>query len=204
MILFTFFGFSHSFLASSKIKSNIIKNIGKKIAFYRLFYNVTSIIIFIALLYILPRPSLILYDLEFPYDIVIFVIQILGLLGVIWSAGYFDLAEFFGIKQIVRYLNDEYCLEDKDEKKFFEINGPLKFSRHPIYFFIIVFLSARPSMNLFYLTLLICIISYFYIGSIYEEKKLVEEFGDQYIIYKNNVPKIVPYKFWNIFIKRKR
>jgi len=42
----------------------------------------------------------------------------------------------------------------------------------------------RPVMDLFYLTFLICIVAYFYVGSYYEEKKLVRQFGEVYEIIK--------------------
>ncbi|MGE5845170.1 MAG: methyltransferase family protein, partial [Ignavibacteria bacterium] len=56
------------------------------------------------------------------------------------------------------------------------------------------FLVCRPVMDLFYLTLLVCIIGYFYIGSIYEEKKLSEIFGNEYNRYRETVPRIFPLK----------
>ena len=50
-------------------------------------------------------------------------------------------------------------------------------------------------MDLFYLTFFICIVAYFYIGSYYEEKKLVRQFGEIYENYRNKVPRIFPVKF---------
>jgi len=52
-------------------------------------------------------------------------------------------------------------------------------------------------MSLFYLTLFICIVIYFYIGSIYEEKKLVEKFGSEYRNYQEKVGRIFPFKSKN-------
>jgi len=68
--------------------------------------------------------------------------------------------------------------------------------RHPIYFFSMMFLLFRPVMDLFYLTCLICIIIYFCIGSYYEEKRLVEKFGEDYIKYRKAVPRFFPLKFF--------
>jgi protein-S-isoprenylcysteine O-methyltransferase Ste14 len=75
-----------------------------------------------------------------------------------------------------------------------KIEGPYKYMRHPVYFFSILFLIFRPYMDLTYLTLVICLIAYFYIGSYYEEKKLIEVFGDEYKVYQKNVPRIFPLK----------
>jgi protein-S-isoprenylcysteine O-methyltransferase Ste14 len=40
----------------------------------------------------------------------------------------------------------------------------------------------------------ICVIVYFYTGSIYEERKLIEIFGDEYIEYQKRVSRILPVK----------
>jgi protein-S-isoprenylcysteine O-methyltransferase Ste14 len=41
--------------------------------------------------------------------------------------------------------------------------------------------------------MLICIIVYFYVGSFYEERKLVDKFGDEYLLYQKKVPRIFPF-----------
>jgi protein-S-isoprenylcysteine O-methyltransferase Ste14 len=43
----------------------------------------------------------------------------------------------------------------------------------------------------------ICLTGYFIVGSIYEEKKLVELFGDEYVQYQKNTPRLVPLKLFN-------
>lgn len=57
-------------------------------------------------------------------------------------------------------------------------------------------LLFRPVMDLFYITFLVCVILYFWVGSIYEEKKLVEIFGSDYSEYQKHVPAIIPYKLF--------
>ena len=49
-------------------------------------------------------------------------------------------------------------------------------------------------MDLFYLVMFISITLYFYIGSFYEEKKLVEKYGVEYKEYQKKVPRIFPIK----------
>jgi len=196
--LFFLFGLSHTILASNKIKKSIAEKLGDKIAFYRLFYNVSSAIIIAALLALAPKPSVTLYDLQFPYDIIIFTVQVLSLIGLILAARHIDVGEFLGTAQIKRYLNGTYNIENLDEDKTLIIKGPFKYVRHPIYFGSIVFLGARPTMDLFYFSIFFYSIIYFYVGSIYEEKKLVEEFGEKYKKYQKLVPRLFPYKFWNI------
>ncbi|MFA7228934.1 MAG: isoprenylcysteine carboxylmethyltransferase family protein [Melioribacteraceae bacterium] len=195
ILLFAAFSVSHTWLASIKLKESLALKLGNKIAFYRLFYNVSSIVIFYAFYAIAPKPDMIVYDLHFPFDIITFALQVLSLAGLIWAARSVSLKEFSGIAQIERYLKGTYNTGDLDEKLVLKIEGAFKFVRHPIYLFSILFLGLRPAMNLFYLIMFICIVIYFYIGSFYEERKLVRFFGDEYREYQKKTPRIFPVKF---------
>jgi protein-S-isoprenylcysteine O-methyltransferase Ste14 len=195
-LLYSIFAVSHSFLALRRIKKTFTEKMGARIAFYRLFYNITSIIFLLALYIIAPHPDIIVYDLQFPFDIITFALQILSLFGLIWAGKSINWREFLGIAQITRYFRNEYIIDDLDERPVLNTTGAFKFVRHPIYFFSILFLGLRPTMNLFYLIVFICTIIYFYIGSFYEENKLIEIFGDEYAVYKESVSRIFPVLFF--------
>ena len=166
ILLFSIFGYFHSFLASNKIKRTIAEKAGDKIAFYRLFYNAVSLISFFLIYELSPKSGIIIYDLNYPWDIVILVLQFFALLGFLWAASKVDLLEFVGIKQIKRWMDGNYNSAELDEKYVLKIEGAFKYSRHPIYFFSILFLGLRPTMSFFYLIFFICITAYFIIGSI--------------------------------------
>jgi protein-S-isoprenylcysteine O-methyltransferase Ste14 len=199
IILFTVFACIHTILASLKIKEIIRKKFGSFIAVYRLFYNIFALMTFYLFLRTAPHPDLNVYDLSYPFDFVILIPQFLALAGIIWSAKFSGVGEFSGISQVVRWSKHEYDTGILDEKMTLTTKGPYKFVRHPVYFFSIIFLMCRPVMDLFYLTLLVCIIGYFYIGSIFEERKLIRVFGSEYIKYKERVPRIFPVNITNIF-----
>ncbi len=198
IIAFALLGYSHSILASNKIKEILTNKFGNKIAFYRLFYNLFSILTFGLVYYLLPRPSQLIYDLQFPYDIIILDIQIFGLFGMFWAGSLIDVKEFLGISQLKRYFNGTYNVADFDEKKELVFNGAYKYSRHPIYSFSIIFIGARPLMNVFSFTIFVLAVLYFIIGAYYEEKKLADYFGAEYAEYQKNVPMIIPYKIFRI------
>ncbi len=192
--LFAIFGISHSILASNKVKRWILNKFGNKIAFYRLFYNLFSTFVFFTIYYFSPKPDVYIYDLDYPFDIIILILQALSLFGFVWAASYVDVKEFLGLTQIKRYFNGTYNPEELDEHLTFIVRGPFNYSRHPIYFFSILFLGLRPQMDFFYLVFFLAMTAYFIIGSKFEEKKLIERFGVRYINYKKYVPAIVPYK----------
>lgn len=193
--LFSLFAVSHTILASSKIKTRLKEKLGDRIAFYRMFYNGVSLISFIIFYTLSPKPDIIIYDLQFPYDIIVFVLQVSALAGFFIAGSQTNFKEFLGITQILRYTRNEYNVNDLDEKQTLTTEGLYKYSRHPVYLFAILFLALRPSMDLFYLVFLVCMIVYFYAGSVYEERKLISNFGDKYLEYKKNVPRIFPKLF---------
>jgi len=195
ILLFSFFAVLHSYLASVPVKKYLIEKYPGLGAFYRLFYNLFALFSFLLIYWLSPEPDVIIYDFNYPFDIIIIILQILSFFGFIWTAFYIDLREFLGLKQIERYLKGTYDPETLDEVTELNTTGPYKFSRHPLYLFAILFLVFRPVMDLAYLTYLVCFIAYFYIGAYYEERKLVQKYGEQYQRYQESVPSILPFKF---------
>lgn len=193
VFLFFLFSVSHTWMASLKVKKNLAEKLGNRIAFYRLFYNLSSLLLFAFFFIVSPRPDVIIYDLHYPYDIITFALQVLSFFGLIWSVSQTDLKEFAGISQVIRFINGKYRTEDLDEKQIFRKSGAFRFVRHPVYLFSILFLGLRPSMDLFYFVMFACIVIYFYVGSIYEERKLVRIFGDEYREYQKSVPRLIPF-----------
>ncbi len=199
IVLFALYGFVHSVLASEKVKVFFHNNFGKRIAFYRIGYNIFSVVTLYLIWDLAPQPSFQIYTLPQPYDYLVLIPQFLALVGVIWCFKYISFREFTGLSQIDRYLKKQYSENELDEIYTLRIEGPYKYSRHPVYFLSIIFLLSRAEMNLFYLTMFISFTVYFYIGSHYEEKKLVSLFGDEYKNYRNNVPRIFPIRFTKLF-----
>ena len=190
-LLFAVYAWIHSVLASHRVKESVKINLGNLIAFYRLGYNLFAVVSLYLIYELSPKPNVIIYDLPNPYDILILIPQFIALIGLFWSFKYICIKEFLGINQIKRYIQNNYS-SDLDEDLTLTIGGPYKYSRHPIYFFSIMFLLFRPTMDLFYLTFFLLIVAYFYVGSYYEEKKLVRSFGEFYTNYQKSVSQIFP------------
>ncbi len=199
ILSFALFGALHSYFASLKVKQYLTNRLGRHMAFYRLFYNFISLALVYFIYDLTPRPDVQLYSLSQPFDIIILIPQLLSVGGLLWTLKYFSGREFLGINQIFRWFYNEYDIKELDEHLTLRIGGPYKYTRHPVYFFSITMLLFRAEMNLYYLIFLICITLYFYIGSIYEEKKLVVMFGDAYRNYQQAVPRIIPTKLFNSY-----
>jgi len=202
VLLFAVFGYTHSLLASEKVKIQFKKIFGHLIAFYRLLYNFLGLVSVYLIYELSPKPKIIIYDLQNPYDLIVLIPQFLSLAGVMWTFKYICFKEFLGLDQIKRFFEKRYTTE-LDEEFTLRIEGPYRYSRHPVYFFSITFLLFRPVMDLFYLIFFVCTVVYFYIGSYYEEKKLVRQFGEVYENYKKEVPRIIPVKLFKPYNQKK-
>jgi len=194
ILLFGLYALIHSYLASIKVKEWFKKNFGDLIAFYRLGYNIFALASFYLIYELSPKPYLLLYDLPNPYDLIILVPQFLALAGLFWAFKYICFKEFLGLNQVKRYFEKNYNSE-LDENLTLQLEGPFRYIRHPVYFFSILILLFRPTMDLFYLVFFLCIVIYFYIGSYFEEEKLAKHFGKIYTDYRKSVPKVFPVKF---------
>lgn len=194
IILVSFWCVLHSVLALNKVKKAFKQRFGGYIAYYRISYNTISLISFFIIYFLLPRIDITIYDLPNPYDLIVLFVQLLSLIGIIWTARYFSSGEFAGLLQIKRFKAKNYNVNDLDEKLEFRIEGPYRYSRHPIYFFSIMLLVMRPVMGLTYFIIVVIFVVYFYIGSIFEEKRLIERIGEAYISYQKTVPRIFPIK----------
>jgi len=190
LILFNclLFALIHSLLASEKIKSLIKRNFESLFKFYRLFYVIFSIFILLLIYFYSPDPIIIIYNIDYPYDILILSIQIIAVIGIWFSFIKLDFIDFLGIKNILSPT------KDTEPNQTLIVAGMYKYCRHPIYFFTIIFLFARPFMDLQLFLFSISATLYFLIGSFYEEKKLINKFGTDYLNYMSKVPRIIPIK----------
>jgi len=64
--------------------------------------------------------------------------------------------------------------------------------RHPLYLFSTLFLAMNPVMTCKWLLLTVFSVTYFIIGGMIEERRLLQEFGDEYRRYRQRVPFMIP------------
>ncbi|MDP2683378.1 MAG: isoprenylcysteine carboxylmethyltransferase family protein [Deltaproteobacteria bacterium] len=180
--------FLHSFLVATKTTTKFKKQLGEKFAFYRIFYNLFSIITVLPLLYwqsTIPGPIIIALS---PFLVICKYILLAS--GVIVIAGSFasiDIREFIGIRQKV------YGDQQKEKETVISKRGLYGIVRHPMYFGGIIFFAASMTgaplpQFLGYLILAI----YMIIGTVREDRRLSRELGAVYRNYQKEVPMILP------------
>jgi protein-S-isoprenylcysteine O-methyltransferase Ste14 len=109
-----------------------------------------------------------------------------------------DVLVFLGLKQVWRF----FMKGKRKQNPLFGydklvINGMYRFVRHPMYFGVSLFFLFNPFISLLTLADRICAISYLFIGTFFEEKRMSRVFGNEYRVYKENVPRFIPCKTMN-------
>jgi protein-S-isoprenylcysteine O-methyltransferase Ste14 len=91
--------------------------------------------------------------------------------------------DFLGITQL---------RSDSVQPRKLIISGGYARVRHPLYLYSTLFLILNPVMTTQWLLLTIFSAAYFIVGGLIEERRLLEEFGDEYRRYRQRVPFMIP------------
>ncbi|MBD3223595.1 MAG: hypothetical protein GF313_02630 [Caldithrix sp.] len=195
-----FFAYSvmHSFMSSHNWKRRVRRVAGTWFAFYRLVFNITQTLMLILMLMVMPRPSLELWRVEDSHRLLFRFIQAGGTLGLIIAARHFNVQEFLGINQVRRFFRAQWKTEETDEQYQLSDTGLFRFVRHPIYFFSLIIVAFEPQMTLFKALILMWMMIYFYIGSFFEEKRLIRETNGAYKSYQQQVSRLLPWKWFKL------
>ncbi|MRR29271.1 isoprenylcysteine carboxylmethyltransferase family protein [bacterium] len=183
------YGVIHSLTASLRLKHFAAQHFGEPgRRFYRLVYVIVSVIttpIYMALIVLLPDGRL--YTIPQPWVFLTGFIQLLALAGMLLSFKGTGLLSFLGADVLFKPQSTEI-------PNTLMTAGLYRYTRHPIYFFSLVFLWLIPLMTWNLLAFAIGVTLYTLIGSRFEERKLAGEFGQAYIDYRKVTPWIIPIK----------
>lgn len=194
---FALFAFLHSLLASHSLKNIIFKRWPVAKAYYRIFYNIFALLTLgIWYYFSVPLSERVIYTMPIPFSYIGYLIQLIALYLIIKAAQQFGAARFLGIQQLQIYNNENILPEYYDENRRGEMvkSGMYRWMRHPLYSFSLLFLISNPEMTIKWFVMILIFGAYFWIGSHFEEKKLVIRFGEEYKTYQKEVPRLIPWK----------
>jgi len=185
-IYFIVWAVVHSILASITIKEWLTHRLGPGIQrWYRLLYVTLAVVTLMPLLVIYYlEPDVLVYAVDPPWRYLMIVGQggaVLALIYATWRSGLF---QFIGFAQVVA--------EPQHFTGTLVTSGFFRYVRHPLYLFSSLFLWLTPTMTQNQLVLYGLMTLYFIVGSIHEEQVLMHEFGESYLLYKQQVPRFIP------------
>jgi protein-S-isoprenylcysteine O-methyltransferase Ste14 len=181
----------HSAMITPKFTNFLKRKLKDSYKFYRLFYNIIALVLLIPVVFytysIRQTPFFMWEGYLLP---VRFLLLAVGLLLFYAGARQYDMSTFIGLKQIKESVNHNLI----NATGQLNSNGILGVLRHPFYAAIFPLIWAT-SLDVTFL-IVNCILSiYVIIGTLLEEQKLVQEFGDEYRVYQRSVSMLFPMKW---------
>lgn len=180
--------FLHSFFTTTGVSTWFKVRLGGKSAYYRIVYNLLSIVTVLPLLswqWTIASPIVI----ELSPFLMIFKYAALVLSAVVVGGSFFtfDVWEFAGIKQIQKRQ------QKSQGKLVISRHGFYGVVRHPMYlggfvFLIALMMHAPLAQFLGYGILAV----YMVVGTIHEDRRLARELGEAYQEYQKEVPMFFP------------
>lgn len=186
------FGVFHSLMAAVGFKALMLSLMGERayLGLYRLLYNIVSVVTFApVLLWAAVEPGETIWSLDGAAAGIFMVLQAVGIVGLLISLLQIDGLRFVGLRQAAAYLNGDPLPLLAES---LTINGVYRLVRHPLYLFSLLFLWFLPTMSAAALGLAIGATVYFVLGSLLEEQKLKQQFGEAYLEYQQEVPWMIP------------
>lgn len=95
-----------------------------------------------------------------------------------------DVWHFLGLRQLVEAV--------PGEPPALVVRGLYRWVRHPLYSAGLLFLWLTPLMTSSILVFNFAMSVYILIGSVFEERRLLTEFGAAYVDYQRRVPRLIP------------
>ena len=184
LLVITLWGIVHSLLASSESKNFFLHIFGEKLMrFYRLLYNLFAFLSLLPILYLMIiLPNRVLYEVPAPFNLLMRLGQASALIFLVAAGIQTDVLSFVGLRQIF-----------EEEKKGPLMTGGLyRYVRHPLYTFGLLILWLSPNMSLNSFIVYLALTIYILIGIIFEERKLLREFGEEYATYRSVTPMLIP------------
>jgi len=174
----------HSWMASLRFKESLRHVLGSSgVKFYRLFYNVFSVISIVPVFYLmLALPDSDFYQVPTPWSTVMLAGQGLAALLLIVAVLQTDVLAFVGLRQL---------FEDEKPGRLVT-HGFYRLVRHPLYTFGLLALWLSSSMSLNAFIIYVGLTIYILVGIYFEERKLLREFGQAYADYQSVTPMLVP------------
>jgi len=181
------YGALHSTLASRRFKAGLINRFGPgAMRWHRFIFSILGGLAFLPSLSLAALlPDVTIYQLDRPFSGWLRFIQLLGLIGLIYGVLQTGFFNFIGFDRVL----DPAAVNRPPR---LVTNGLYRLVRHPLYTCAFLILWVSPTLSWNRLALNLGVTAYLIIGSIFEEQKLRDEFGEAYLEYQRRTPAFLP------------
>jgi protein-S-isoprenylcysteine O-methyltransferase Ste14 len=186
-LLWLSFGFVHSLLARASTKRLLQPIFGRAYRFsYNLFSTLHIGLVIIGGQIMLGENS-VKFELGNTFTLLAIACQVAGGVVIVLGLTQYDLGRFSGTTQLFR---DDDTSADEEP---LHITGMHRYIRHPLYLGAYLYLLGG-AVSEFGLQTALWGCLYLWIGTWFEERSLVNQYGRAYSEYKEKVPAILPFR----------
>jgi|SRR6266508_940783 len=184
IIMIALWGIVHSLLAAIGFKNFLRRALGHGfMKFYRLLYNLFAVLSIIPVLYLMVTlPNSSLYQVPAPWKYLMLAGQGISALFLFVTILQTNVLSFVGLRQLV----------EEEKTGNLVTTGFYGSVRHPLYTFSLLILWLSPSITMNSFIVYVALTLYVLIGIVFEERKLLQEFGNEYAEYKSTTPMLLP------------
>ena len=187
-LLITVFGIQHSVMARKPFKEWLTRWIPEHLE--RSIYFMTSNLMMTVLIIFWQPISIPIWSIDSLLGRgLVYLVFILGCLFAVYSMAIIGSSDFIGIKQIEHHFGGKEYSQPP-----FQTPSIYKYIRHPIMLGTLIVFWATPLMTLGHLIFAIGMTVYTVIGVYYEEKDLIDLYGDEYREYTRRAGMFFPLK----------
>lgn len=185
LVLLLLFAIQHSVMARPAVKEAMRKYV--PFAMERSTYILlSSVVLLVVCIFWQPIPQAVFDFRGTPAEPIFWAMYALGWFFTLFSTFLIDHFDLFGLKQAYYY--------GKKKTFAYKFVTPVlyKLVRHPIYLGWFMIHWFNPYLSAGQLMMALVFTVYIYVAISYEEKDLVDAFGDEYRQYQKSTPKLLP------------
>lgn len=195
------FAFIHSILVTKTLKVFASRLFGEGFvrSWYRFLYIVVSVVtLAITVTLILSVPDAPVYN---PPLLLVIAMRCVQLAAVIFASSAFkalDFMEFIGVSQALQAISGQKSdggmakdIEGITQTQLVK-TGVYGVVRHPLYSAGIIIMTFSPTFTRTWITVSVLADLYFIFGAFIEEKRYIRQFGEEYLLYMQEVPRLLP------------
>lgn len=188
-LLSILFFLQHSIMVRKGFKNRLGKFLPD--VYHNALYGIFSTLTLMLILMFWQAVPLMIANAEGIFFWLLRTIFLVCMLGFLWGAKALGSFDALGVRPLMRDLGKQY-----EKTQNIIAKGPYRWSRHPLYFLMIIIIWACPILTADRLIFNVLWSLWIVMGTCLEDRDLRREFGSQYIEYSSHVPMLIPYKIW--------